>query len=109
MYSGKRLTASKDSGAGRGLKRLVVSRILSDMNVTKTITVRELKRGTPEETLGPGQALRVKKSSGKEFLLVRQTETPDLATLHKEIMRDIPLTGPSQKTDLAAWHQEDEE
>ena len=70
-----------------GLKRTVVSGILSDMNVTKTITVRELKRGTPEETLGPGQALRVKKSSGKEFLLVRETETPD----------------------LAAWHQEDEE
>jgi hypothetical protein len=93
----------------RGLKRSVVSAIVSDMNVTKTITVRELKRGTPEETLGPGQALRVKKSSGKEFLLVRETETPDLAALHKEIMQDIPLTGPSQKTDLAAWHQEDEE
>jgi hypothetical protein len=57
------------------------------MNVTKTITVRELIRGAPEETLGPGQALRVKKSSGKGFLLVRESETPD----------------------LAAWHQEDEE
>ena len=79
------------------------------MKITKTITVRELKRGTPEETLAPGQALRVKKASGKEFLLVRETDTPDLAVLHKEIMRDIPLTGPSQKTDLAAWHQEDDE
>jgi hypothetical protein len=79
------------------------------MKITKTITVRELKRGTPEETLAPGQALRVKKASGKEFLLVRETATPDLAMLHEEIMRDIPLTGPSQKTDLAAWHQEDEE
>ncbi len=82
---------------------------MSDIKITKTITVRELKRGTPEETLGPGQALRVKKASGKEFLLVRETDNPDLALLHKEIMRDIPLTGPSQKTDLAAWHQEDEE
>ena len=91
------------------MKRLAVSGILSDMNVTKTITVRELKCGTPEEALGPGQALRVKKSSGKEFLLVREAETPDLAALHKEIVRDIPLTGPSQKTDLTAWHQEDEE
>jgi hypothetical protein len=87
----------------------VVSAIVSDVKITKTISVRELKRGTPEETLGPGQALRVKKASGKEFLLVRETDTPDLAALHKEIMRDIPLTGPSQKTDLAAWHQEDEE
>ena len=87
----------------------LVSGILSDMKVTKTVTVRELKRGTPEEALGPGEALRVTKSSGKGFLLVRETETPDLAALHKEIMRDIPLSGPSQKTDLAAWHQEDEE
>jgi hypothetical protein len=83
--------------------------MVSDMKVTKTVTVRELKRGTPEETLGPGEALRVKKPSGKGFLLIRETETPDLAALHKEIMRDIPLNGPSQKTDLAAWHQEDEE
>ena len=83
--------------------------MVSDMKITKTITVRELKRGTPEETLAPGQALRVKKTSGKEFLLVRETDAPDLAVLHKEIMRDIPLTGPSQKTDLAAWHQEDDE
>jgi hypothetical protein len=79
------------------------------MKITRTITVRALKRGTPEDTLGPGQALRVKKAGGKEFLLVRETEAPDLAALHEEIMRDIPLTGPSQKTDLAAWHQEDEE
>lgn len=91
------------------MNRGLVSGILSDMKVTKTVTVRELKRGTPEEALGPGEALRVTKPSGKGFLLVRETETPDLAALHKEIMRDIPLSGPSQKTDLAAWHQEDEE
>ncbi|MCX6923269.1 MAG: hypothetical protein NT154_08685 [Verrucomicrobia bacterium] len=82
-----------------------VSGILSDVNVTKTVTVRELKRGTPEDSLGPGEALRVKKSTGERFLLIRETETPDLGTLHEEIMRDIPLNGPSQKTDLAAWHQ----
>ena len=91
------------------MNRGFVSGILSDMKVTKTVTVRELKRGTPEEALGPGEALRVTKRSGKGFLLVREMETPDLAALHKEIMRDIPLSGPSQKTDLAAWHQEDEE
>ena len=87
----------------------LVCGMLSDMNVTKTITGRELKRGTAEESLGPGQALRVKKSNGKEFLLLRETEAPDLAALHKEVMRDIPLSGPSQKTDLAAWHEEDED
>ena len=92
-----------------GLNRRLVSGILSDMKVTKTVTVRELKRGTPKEALGPGEALRVTKASGKGFLLVRETETPDLAALHQEIMRDIPLSGPNQKTDLAAWHQEDEE
>jgi hypothetical protein len=91
------------------LNPALVSAIFSDMIVTKTVTVRELKRGTPEEALSPGEALRVTKSSGKGFLLVRETEMPDLAALHQEIMRDIPLRGPSQKTDLAAWHQEHEE
>lgn len=79
------------------------------MKVTKTVPARESKRRTPEEVLGPRKALRVKKSSGKAFLLLRGTATPDLAILHKEIMRDIPLSGPSQKTDLAAWHQAHEE
>ncbi len=86
-----------------------VSAILSDMKVSKTITVRELKRGTPEDSLAPGEALRVKKSGGKRFLLIRETESPDLSHLHAEIMREIPLRGPSQKTHLAAWHEEDEE
>ena len=101
--------AAKESAGKGGLSCGRVSAMLSDMKVTKTVTVRELKRGTPEEALGPGEALRVKKPSGKGFLLLRETETPDLAALHKEIMRDILLSGPSQKTDLAAWHQEDEE
>jgi len=83
--------------------------MVSDMKVTHTITGRELKRGTPEEGLAPGQALRVRKSSGKEFLVVRESSGPDLADLHAEIMREVPLTGPRQKTDLAAWHEEDED
>ena len=83
--------------------------MLSDMKVSKTITVRELKRGTPEEGLAPGEALRIKKASGKGFLVIRETEAPDLSDLHAEIMREIPLHGPKQKTDLAAWHEEDEE
>jgi hypothetical protein len=83
--------------------------MVSDMRVSKTISVRELKRGTPEESLAPGEALRVRKPSGKAFLIVRETESPNLSDLHAEIMRDIPLEGKSQKTDLAAWHEEDEE
>ena len=79
----------------RGLERSVHPGILTGVNVIKTITVRELKRGTPEEALGPGQALRVKKLSGKKFLLVRDAEELDLSALHKEIMRDIPLGGAS--------------
>ena len=79
--------------------------ILSDMKVAKTITVRQLKRGTPKDRLAPGEALLVKRPGGKEFLVVR--ETPNLADLHAEIMREIPLKGPDQKTDLAAWHRED--
>jgi hypothetical protein len=83
--------------------------MVSDMKIAKTITVRELKRGTPEESLAPGEALRVKKPSGKEFLIVRETKSPNLADLHADIMRDVPLQGANQKTDLAAWHEEDEE
>ena len=83
--------------------------MLSDMKISKTISGRELKRGTPEESLAPGEALRVRKAGGKEFLVVRETDTPDLSALHAEIMRDIPLQGPTQKTNLAEWHQEDEE
>jgi hypothetical protein len=79
------------------------------MKIQKTITGRELKRGTHEEGLAPGQALRVKKAGGKEFLVIRETDSPNLADLHAQIMREIPLTGPTQKTDLAAWHQEDDE
>ncbi len=88
---------------------MTVRASVSDMKVTKTITGRELKRGTPEENLAPGEALRVKKSGGKGFLVIRESEPPDLCDLHAEIMRDIPLGGPPQKTDLAAWHEEDEE
>src|SRR5205807_51807 len=91
------------------LKRASVCAMVSDMRISKTITGRELKRGTPEERLAPGEALRVKKSSGKEFLIVRETAAPDLADLHAEILRDIPLKGAAQKTNLAAWHEEDED
>ena len=40
---------------------------------------------------------------------LKKLSIAELNDMDKEIMRDIPLTGPSQKTDLAAWHQEDEE
>ena len=65
--------------------------------------------GGPKKLWRHGKALRVEKSRGKEFLLVRDSQAPDLADLHAEIMRDIPLKAPIQKTDLAAWHEEDEE
>ncbi len=53
--------------------------------------------------------MRVKKAGGKHFLVLRETAAPNLSDLHAEIMRDIPLGGPSQKTNLAAWHEQDEE
>jgi hypothetical protein len=83
--------------------------MVSDMKVSKTITGRELKRGTPEESLAPGEALRVKKAGGKHFLVLRETEAPNLEDLHTQIMREIPLSGPTQKTNLAVLHEEDEE
>jgi hypothetical protein len=37
----------------------------------KEITGRDLRRGTPEETLFAGESLIIKKSSGKVFELTR--------------------------------------
>lgn len=75
----------------------------------KTISTRAFKRGTHEERLSEGEALRLVKPGGKSFLIRREPSPVSLAALHAEIMEQIPLSGPTQKTDFARMHEEAEE
>lgn len=79
------------------------------MKTIKTISNREFKRGTHEERLGEGESLRVVKEGGKKFIVRREPSPVSLSRQHAEIMEQIPLGGPTQKTDFAAMHEEDEE
>jgi hypothetical protein len=79
------------------------------MRAIKTISNREFKRGTHEERLAEGESLRVVKEGGKSFLVKREPSPVSLSKVHAEIMAQIPLGGPTQKTDFAAMHEEDEE
>jgi hypothetical protein len=79
------------------------------MSTIKTISNREFKRGTHEETLAEGEALRVVKAGGKTFTVRRETASVSMSQLHADIMAEIPLDGPTQKTNLARMHEEDEE
>jgi hypothetical protein len=74
----------------------------------KTITVRTLRRGQPEDTLSPGEALRVTKAGGKTFELRRTDEAPRsrLAGL-REAMQEVPNAG-GPGTDVAAWCREED-
>ena len=52
---------------------------------------------------------RVVKEGGKSFLVKREPSAVSLSQLHDEIMAEVPLDGPTQKTNLARMHEEDEE
>ncbi len=75
----------------------------------KTISNRQFKRGTHEERLAEGESLRVTKDGGKSFVLTRETRSVSLAEMHRQIIEEIPLGGPTQKTDFAKMHELDEE
>lgn len=68
----------------------------------KTISGRQLRHGTPEEALSPGQAVRVKKRDGKLFELRRlDSGGRDILADLDRILEEIPQEGPASKTDLA--------
>ena len=77
---------------------------MSDMSTKaqKTITGRELRRGTPEERLMPGESVIVQKQGGKVFELKRVDVQPQsiLKTLN-QLLEDIPNAGKPVRTDLA--------
>ena len=77
---------------------------------TKTISGRQLRHGAPEETLSPGESVRVKKRDGKVFELRRVDKGErDILADVDEIMEEIPRTGPAHATDLARIIIEDRE
>ncbi len=78
--------------------------MVSDMstNAQKTITGRELRRGTPEERLIPGESVIVKKQGGKVFELKRvDVQPPSILKALDQLLADIPNPGEPVRTNLA--------
>ena len=79
-------------------------------NAQKTITGRELRRGTPEERLIPGESVIVKKQGGKVFELKRvDVQPPSILEALDQLLEDIPNTGEPVRTNLARIIIEDRE
>jgi len=77
---------------------------------TKIISGRELRHRAPEESLSPGESLRVEKRDGKVFELRRvDTGERDILSDLDQIIEEIPRTGPSHVTDMASIIIEDRE
>lgn len=76
----------------------------------KPITGRELRRGTPEERLMPGESITVRKKGGKLFELKRVdvTEKSILKGLD-QLLEDLPNPGETVRTNLARIIIEDRE
>lgn len=76
----------------------------------KRISGRDLRRGTPEETLAPGESLTVKKRGGKVFELRRvDAGKKSMNASLDRLLAEIPAEGPRVKTDLARIIIEDRE
>jgi hypothetical protein len=76
----------------------------------KYISGRQLRHGSPEETLSPGESLTVKKRGGKEFQLTRtDSGKRDINSQLDQLFKDIPPEGPRLKTDLVHVLLEDRE
>ena len=79
-------------------------------NAQKTITGRELRRGTPEERLIPGESVIVKKQGGKVFELKREdVQPPSILKALDQLLADIPNPGEPVRTNLARIIIEDRE
>jgi len=79
-------------------------------NAQKTITGRDLRRGTPEERLIPGESVIVKKQGGKVFELKRvDVQPPSILEALDQLLEDIPNPGEPVRTNLARIIIEDRE
>lgn len=76
----------------------------------KHLTGRDLRRGTPEEHLAPGESVIIKKSRGKVFELTRiDAGTKNINVGLDRFLSEIPSTGPRVRTNLAKLIIEDRE
>ena len=77
---------------------------------SKRITGRQLRHGTPEENLSPGQSLVIEKRGGKRFELTRTDQGPvNFNEQMDQIFREIPAEGKRVKTNLARMLLEERE
>ena len=76
----------------------------------KRITGRELRHGSPEEGLSPGQSIIIEKRGGKCFSLTRIDNGPvNFNVQMDQIFHEIPAEGEKVRTNLARILLEDRE
>ena len=77
---------------------------------SQTISGRQLRHGAPEESLSPGESVRIRKRDGKVFELRRvDSGQRDILADLDQVLEEIPATGVPQHTDLARIIVEDRE
>ena len=77
---------------------------------SKRITGRQLRHGTPEENLSPGQSLVIEKRGGKRIELTRiDAGQVNFNDQMDQIFQEIPPEGKHVKTNLARMFLEDRE
>jgi len=77
---------------------------------SKRITGRQLRHGTPEENLSPGESLVIEKRSGKRFALTRLDPGPaNFNEQMERVFREIPAEGKRLKTNLSRTLLEERE
>jgi hypothetical protein len=80
------------------------------MSESKTITGRKLRQSAPEESLAPGETVRIVKRNGKTFKLTRTDGgQKSIVRYMEQLFKDVPIEGPRIKTDLVKAFLEDRE
>ena len=68
----------------------------------KHLTGRDLRRGTPEENLAPGESVLIKKRRGKVFELTRvDAGAKSINAGLDSLLAEMPPTGERVRTNLA--------
>ena len=66
----------------------------------RTIAIRHLKRGQPEDQLAPGESLRIRKGRQKTFALRRTDVGQSRAAILDGIDLEIPREGKARSVDM---------
>ena len=76
----------------------------------KHITGRQLRHGSPEESLSPGESVQVHKRGGKVFELRRiDAGGKNILEGLDNLLLEMPATGPASSVDLSRIIIEDRE